>query len=572
LERLAAMAPSAQPKQMPAPRSGGRRRKQELGPLSVGAYLDHYGIQHSVKTAEGKTIYRLQHCLFDPSHTRNESAIIQDAGGMLVYQCYHTSCRDRTWSEARKKISGHDNLARFCEGYDPTKVPAERSAPSNLQESHFLSISERGRVSFNPSLFADHLLDQFQPMINEGVDFGGLFYRYNHSGLWKHLPEAVILNKACDILGEHAKTNRLNDGLNLLKQKTFVHPDELAPDPFWLNLKNCMLNVETMECRPHSPEFKSRVQLPVRYDPKAFCSQWIETLAGIFSDDLSKADTLQEFLGYCLFPKIIFPCALFCIGKGANGKGTVQFIIEGILGKQNVSHISLQRMEERFGPAELKDKLLNSCGETSDKRLEVTRFKEIAAADEIQAEQKYKEDLKFRPIAKHMVSMNAFPAIREQTHAFFRRIIVLEFNQVFENEGDDKDLKRKLEAELNGIFMWALAGLKRVLEKKAISQPESVRNAKNRLKQWVTPAVLFVDEICMLGKQYRVYPDDLFRRYLKWAEDGNVHHPVGKQKFYEQIQTNFSVRRSRAHGASKEHFEGIGVRGEEQLSFDDTEA
>lgn len=57
-------------------------------------------------------------CLFDPSHTKKEASIIQDASGLITYQCFHNSCRDRTWHEARQKISGNDNLAQFCKDYN----------------------------------------------------------------------------------------------------------------------------------------------------------------------------------------------------------------------------------------------------------------------------------------------------------------------------------------------------------------------------------------------------------------------------------------------------------------------
>ncbi len=563
LKRLAALAPAdTPPAQKPASRSQGRRRKQEdLGSLQVEKYLDHYGVQYTVKAGEGKTIYRLHRCLFDPSHRRNEASIVQDTSGKLTYQCFHNSCQGRTWADARTLISGDARVAEFCEGYDPAKTP-KRLAVKTDQPGDFLSVSEKGRVTFNPALFADHLGELFKPVINEGADFGGLFYRYNGSGLWKPLPEAVIQQRACEILCEEAKSNRLNDALNLFKHKVFVPPEKLTPDPMWLNTKNCMLNVETLERKPHSPEFMSRVQLPVNDDPDATCPVWIETLAGIFEDDLSKADVVQEFFGYCLYPEVLFPCALFAIGPGGNGKGTVEHAGESILGRENISHISLQRMEERFGPAELKDKLLNACGETSDKRLEVTNFKAIAAADEIQAERKYLPDLKFRPIAKHLISMNSFPGIRDQTHAFFRRIIVVEFLQKFEGERADVHLKEKLEKERDGIFRWALEGLRRVLDQKAVSQPESVLNAKNRFRQWVNPVCLFVDEACDLGETCKAFPADVFKRYRAWCDGGGV-RPVGKQRFYEQLQLNFPVRRSREWQSTRETFVGIALRPEE---------
>jgi putative DNA primase/helicase len=86
--------------------------------------------------------------------------------------------------------------------------------------------------------------------------------------------------------------------------------------------------------------------------------------------------------------------------------------------------------------------------------MDVTYFTKIAAGDEIQAEVKYLADCKFTPVAKHMISMNDFPGIKDKTDAFFRRVIVLEYNQKFEGTNMDPFLGDKLKTEMDGIFSW----------------------------------------------------------------------------------------------------------------------
>lgn len=592
LDKLCALAPAISPA-APAPSQSnipkGKKHAGKSPPpkLIVESYLQHYGIEYKVKHDDSRTIYQLKECLFDPSHGNKQASIIEAAGQPLHYQCFHDSCKGRTFVQAREIISGKDSLAPYCEGYNPTRKQSPRAtttqAPDSpespgdalqaaAEEKPFLRVNDKGHVTFNPALFADHLAGVFAPVVNEGKDFGGLFYKYHSSGLWQLLPVAEILNYACTALNEDAKTNRIADSFSLMQAKKYVAPEKLLPDPMWMNLKNCMLHIETLECRPHAPEFNSRVQLPIQYNEAATCPVWIDGLAGIFSDDTSKCDVLQEFFGYCLYPRILFPCAIFGIGRGGNGKGTVQRVLEAMLGDTNVSHISLQRMEEKFGPIELKDKLLNACGETSNTPLEVTRFKEICAADKIQAEVKYQKDVIYVPIAKHYISMNEFPGIKDKTDAFFRRIVVLEYRNKFEGDNDDTYLGDKLLKELDGIFMWSIAGLKRVLARGSIAQPETVQRAKRRMKSWVNPVLNFVDECCLLGplnavgNSNRCWPAELFRRYLKWCEEGNS-KAIGKQRFYEHIFTNFDVKRGKDHDATREHFEGLSIRAEEQLSF-----
>ena len=553
-------------------------QRPDLGAVDIEKYLQNYGVEYSVKTSGDKTIYNLQHCVFDPSHSNKEASIIQDSKGLITYQCFHNSCHGRTWAEARQTISGDDSLAPFCAGYDPNWRPPARTSRSlqskdqdkksesdaeNKNETSknddFITFSARGRPTFNVSVMSDHLEEHFNPIIYEGKDYTKQFYRYHKSGVWKFFPEAAIRKYVREKLGHYATPEHISRAVNLFQDQVFKMPRELEFDPMILNVKNGMLDLRTMELSQHAPEYMSRAQLPVSYNPEAKCRMWINKLAEIFIDDLHKPDVLQEFFGYCLYPKIVFPCALFQIGVGGNGKGLVERICYSILGKDNVSHVSMARMAKDFGPIEIRDKLLNSCGETETSQMDVTNFKKIASGDEIQAEVKYQNDVKFTPVAKHLISMNDFPGIKDKTDAFFRRIIVLEYNQKFEGKDMDPYLADKLMAELDGIFMWALEGLKRVLEQKCIHIPESVLQAKMRFRAKVNPVILFVSEECQLGENFMVNPPRLYDRYKKWAEDAKL-KALGKTNFYENILLNCKgVLRRRPTDMTTEVFQGIGL-------------
>ena len=96
--------------------------------LNVGKYLDHFGISHSVKNNGRGTIYPLDHCLFDESHTKNEAAIIQMPDGKLIYQCFHESCKGHTWHTARQVISGNESLRPFMDGVSESYSTRESQA------------------------------------------------------------------------------------------------------------------------------------------------------------------------------------------------------------------------------------------------------------------------------------------------------------------------------------------------------------------------------------------------------------------------------------------------------------
>lgn len=85
--------------------------------LDVAAYLTQYGVETIKLKRNGKsTLYVLRQCIFNPDHKPGKAAIGQTDDGKLFYQCFHNSCQNRTWHEARKKISGDAPL--LIEGRD----------------------------------------------------------------------------------------------------------------------------------------------------------------------------------------------------------------------------------------------------------------------------------------------------------------------------------------------------------------------------------------------------------------------------------------------------------------------
>lgn len=120
-----------------ADKLGSTPHKAQLRPgtgkLNVAAYLEPHNIAFTVKDHDDGKLFRLDQCIFDPSHAKGEASIIQGRDGVLRYQCFHESCKARTWKEARFKISGSSSMAPFTEG-DTTDAGSRRF--------HFKSIDD----------------------------------------------------------------------------------------------------------------------------------------------------------------------------------------------------------------------------------------------------------------------------------------------------------------------------------------------------------------------------------------------------------------------------------------------
>jgi len=448
-------------------------------------------------------------------------------------------------------------------GYDANSSPPAKPSPIRRQKAEdlpdYFYLNDKGRLCLNTAIMADWLAEQLRPIIS----VNGGFLRYNYdSGTWLPMSEGAIRKIIRQTLGSEATPNRTGQVLENLRDDVHTEEAEIleANDPMILNLTNGMYNIETHELAPHDPKYYSRSQLPVAYDPDADCPEWEKFLDTTFVGAPDKVICLQDFFGYCLYPQIIFPAAMFAIGDGRNGKGVVEHALISVLGRKNVCHISLKRLEDRFGVVEIKDKLLNSVSETESGLLDVTKFKQVTAGDEVQAEKKFQGDCTFTPIAKHYISMNAFPNVKEKTDSFFRRVIVLEFSQRFDGENRDPFLKQKLEAETDGIFLWALSGLKDVLRNLEIRIGESGTAAKARHRAANNHLLSFVEEACYIGDTHMAKPQDVFKAYLTWSSESNIRHTYGKIGFYEELQLQFpEVRKFRPTGSTIEMFRGIGI-------------
>jgi len=98
-------------------------KESDFRKLDVEKYLTEYGIEYSIKTKGNRMLYCLRQCLFTSEHGHGDvpgdAAITQELSGKLGYHCFHNSCFDKTWKEARQIISGDQPIFQFCEGYVP---------------------------------------------------------------------------------------------------------------------------------------------------------------------------------------------------------------------------------------------------------------------------------------------------------------------------------------------------------------------------------------------------------------------------------------------------------------------
>ena len=167
----------------PASGTSQRNTTGNNGRLDVPKYLNAHGVPFKIKSNGTGALYCLERCIFDASHTGNESAIIQQPGGMLLYQCFHNSCKGHTWKDARQIISGDEKLGAFMVGgsasLGETKDNSENETAPEIDLVTMLDVREM-KIEFPPPLI-DGLLEASDSLLLTGS-----------SGLGKSLMVLVI--------------------------------------------------------------------------------------------------------------------------------------------------------------------------------------------------------------------------------------------------------------------------------------------------------------------------------------------------------------------------------------------
>jgi P4 family phage/plasmid primase-like protien len=265
------------------------------------------------------------------------------------------------------------------------------------------------------------------------------------------------IRQLCRSIDHDVSTYTINEVINRVKDLNDVDRSKFDSDNDIINVKNGLLNIHTLEFKEHSPNYLSTVQLPIKYDPKAKCPKILKFLTEVLkSEDIH---VILQLIGYCLYRTNRYERAFIFYGQGSNGKSTLIRLIEYFLGftslYKNVSHVSLQNLaKNRFKPAELYGKSANLFADLGNKKISSEHWgtiKMLISGDSMSVERKGKDPFEFTPFAKLIFSCNEIPELPDNTYATWRRLILLEFENIFE-ENRDVNLIDKLttEEEISG--------------------------------------------------------------------------------------------------------------------------
>ena len=128
-----------------------------------------------------------------------------------------------------------------------------------------------------------------------------------------------------------------------------------------INFKNGMYNIKTKKLEKHNPKYFSINQVPhdLELDNKDFSKA--KTFNLVINQMIEDKESINMFLDYFALSLTKKPTQqfMYLVGQGGVGKSMLLNFISEVVGKDNISNISIQNLNEKFVNADLFGKTLN---------------------------------------------------------------------------------------------------------------------------------------------------------------------------------------------------------------------
>jgi P4 family phage/plasmid primase-like protien len=241
---------------------------------------------------------------------------------------------------------------------------------------------------------------------------------------------------------------------------------------------------------------------------------------------------LLKYMAYCLTLDYGLKTFMILCGQSNTGKSVLIRFFETLIGKVNVSSLSMHELNMRFYPSQLYNRLLNSCADNSSLPLSsIENLKKITGGDQIMHEKKGKEPFFFVPFCKLIFSFNQLPLqLEEKSNAFYKRMRILFMNtELFLDNDYVNDLCS--DEGVTEIIPYLL----KLLPVREIPRTSSSDKYVESLRQDSDSIHAFIAKKCKVGENYTIDKSTLYEAYCRFCID-NGRESSKKHSFMRNIR------------------------------------
>ncbi len=217
--------------------------------------------------------------------------------------------------------------------------------------------------------------------------------------------------------------------------------------------------------------------------------------------------------------------------------------VEAILGKANVSHVGLDRFDDKFALYSTLGKLANIITDISEleKGNEGT-LKQFSCGDPMNMDRKYKDAIEAEPTARVIISANNRPHFSDKTDGLWRRMLLIPFLRQVPKEQRTRDMDSvrywQNSGELPGMLIWALRGLQRLYTQGDFTHSQVSENATDDFRVESNPTRGFMLECLQADYTTTTVSAAIFDLYKEWCKT-NGYKSYSNKKFTDQVLKQF---------------------------------
>jgi len=335
---------------------------------------------------------------------------------------------------------------------------------------------------------------------------------------------------------------KLDAMVSISKYKAPVEFELLDADSMLLGAQNGYIDLSTGDLLdPDRSRYVTKL-VPVDYDPNATAPRWCQFLSEVFDGEKAVIDFVQRCIGYALTGDTREQCFFLLHGRGRNGKSTLlEVLLElmGPYGRQTQPQTIMAARFDDVGPtpelaALAGARFLTTVETQENKRLNESLVKQLSGSESVSARRLYADVVTFKPQFKLFLATNYLPEIHDHSDAMWRRIRLIPFRVKFEGQADDKSLRAKLLAELEGILAWAVEGCLK-WQAEGLEAPVEVVNATADYRVSQDPLGDFVDAVIEIASGIPTTKAELYNAYERWCKS-NGENAVSQRKLSMELQ------------------------------------
>lgn len=361
------------------------------------------------------------------------------------------------------------------------------------------------------------------------------------AGIWELRVDPKWLNarivKACENLGFKNAAKMRNETRGWIESRPeFYRESEIPWDQHGkIPTRSGLVDPRTGALEPAKPEHFATWRVEVDYDPEAECPWWRTMIADMFGDraeDEQRAlvGVVQELMGAALIDRKPRALSKACVFWGIENraKSGVLDVVTGLFGSNPIS-AGIGTIETTHGlmPFQRRAPWVLHEAFGGQWHLSAT-VKSIVTAEPVMI------NIKNGPMITTVVRAPIFwatnfqPQFKEATKAIVSRMIVIEVTRAFIEgqpigaaaeairRGFSKPGEFIVATELPGLLNWAIAGLRRALERGSIASTESIRETAHDIHKDSNLVAGFFSDCIDFDPMGRIKSVDLCLAFSSW--------------------------------------------------------